>query len=82
MMILLQHLFGALPAVQYTEGDAQQMRARGAVHPLEGGAIPQRDARQQSGKVFVGGHGGEIEPASVTRTRAQADPPTSGVRAE
>jgi len=30
----------------------------GAVHPLERGAIPQRDARQQSGKIFVGEHGG------------------------
>jgi hypothetical protein len=36
----------------------QQMRAGGAVHPLERRAIPQRDARQQSGKIFVGEHGG------------------------
>src|SRR3989475_12947727 len=63
MESLLQHLFGALPAVQYTERDAQQMRAGGAVHLLERGAIPQRDARQQGGKGFGGQHGEAIERA-------------------
>ncbi len=64
---LLQHLFRALPAVQYTESNAQQMRAGCAVHPLERRAIPQRDARQQSGKIFVDWHGGATEGASVDR---------------
>ncbi len=64
---LLQHLFRALPAVQYTERDPQQTPAGRAVHLLERRAIPQRDARQQNSKVFVGEHGGAIERASVDR---------------